>query len=243
MPSIYHTPDGAILKTPDGKIIKEPYNFGNAFSSSSNTLLFNNITIPFNGSIVGIIKSVNVSTPQGNILTTFANDIIYDSVIGSDGSFIRLAIKDNISASYNISQMRAGSGIMLFVLCLKDNSYFKLANTTYSITNIVDRASRDKLSMPCIHPLNDLMIFDRELSSNELTYLVNNNLFNELQSEQGLLHRFKPNNADIVTFNQVDSVGFNDIVGDGVCVINSLPAGTLQQKLDFANANLFVPFQ
>lgn len=228
------------------KIVKQPYEFGNAYKAPSNPLVISQISIPYYSTIVVImeyVKQSTNSTPQGNMLTTYLDDTIYDSVIGADGSYIRLSIKDNIISPYSPRQMVVGGGILMYVLCLKDNSYFKLANKLFSLYNIVDRTTRNKLVMQGVYPINDIMIFDRELSNSEQIYLYNNGLFNDLQSTLGLIHRFRFNNADIVNIDQVESIGTRDIINNGVCLFSNLPAGTLQQKVDYANANLFVPFQ
>ena len=81
-------------------------------------------------------------------------------------------------------------------------------------------------------------MFDRELSLQEVLYYKNNYLFNDLQSREGLIHEW--------LFDKVEDINSlpctRDLVGTYHLPMMNLPAGSLVEKVNYANANLFVPF-
>ena len=97
--------------------------------------------------------------------------------------------------------------------------------------------------------LGNLMGFDRELPIPEKKFYVNNLIYSEIQSTEGLLFKIEPKSkANILDFSLAQDgssmgVGLRDVSGNNRHGrIMNLPAGTLQEQLAFANANLFVPF-
>ena len=90
---------------------------------------------------------------------------------------------------------------------------------------------------------NTFALFDRILTLPELTFYYNNRIGSNFQSRVGLIIDLNFNNATVVNIGGVDYVGVEDVSGNGNHGrIMNLPAGTLQEQLDWANANLFVPF-
>jgi len=107
---------------------------------------------------------------------------------------------------------------------------------------------------------NRFLVFNRFISNEEFTFYRNNKLGNELQSTLGVALDLHNDFAEILDFstnnyNYADYDPLNLPVGSDfrVCCrdysgnnrhgeIINLPAGDLTQKLNYANANLFVPF-
>lgn len=89
----------------------------------------------------------------------------------------------------------------------------------------------------------NIMLFNRQLSLDELKHMWNNALYSEPLSLDGCILYFKLELAEILNNGGSDFVGVrNEIVGQPHGEIMNLPVGTLQEQLDYANANLFVPF-
>lgn len=92
------------------------------------------------------------------------------------------------------------------------------------------------------------ILFNREVNNNEYLYFYNNRLGNELQSTLGVEIDLHNDFAEILDFSLSQNgsdmrVGCRDYSGfNRHGEIMNLPAGTLQQKVDYANANLFVSF-
>lgn len=92
-------------------------------------------------------------------------------------------------------------------------------------------------------------IYNRILTENEYTHNYNKQLGGEPLSTLGLEYEFLMNKAEILDFSvaqdgsdmRVGVRNFGSIV-NGHGEIIGLPAGTLQEKVDYANANLFVNF-
>ena len=90
---------------------------------------------------------------------------------------------------------------------------------------------------------DELIVFDRKISLDEYRYINNNRNGNPPLTNQGLFIYLKLNGAEILSIGGVDKVGVRDYSGNNHHgEIMNLPAGTLQEQLDWANANLFVPF-
>jgi len=90
---------------------------------------------------------------------------------------------------------------------------------------------------------NRLIVFNRQLSAGELSYVYGNGLGNDLQSSLGLVIDIRMQQAEVINILGVDTPCVRDFSGnDYHGIIGNLPAGTAQQKVDYANSNLFVPF-
>lgn len=95
---------------------------------------------------------------------------------------------------------------------------------------------------------NRFLLYSREISPEEFSFYYNNRLGNDPQSLNSLEIDLKCDFAEILDFSALQDgsdmrVGCRDYSGfNRHGEIMNLPAGTLQQKLDYANANLFVPF-
>ena len=96
--------------------------------------------------------------------------------------------------------------------------------------------------------LNRVYVFNRSVSVSELSYLYSNASGNNLMSTQGLIKNNYLGAVLATDFSVLqDSSDLRPGSVDAVNYLNNmelinLPAGTVQQKVDYANANLFVPF-
>ncbi len=87
--------------------------------------------------------------------------------------------------------------------------------------------------------INRVLIFNRQLSVAELKHLFNNGNGNEPISKTGLIAECNFNEANIIDGTDV---GFIDESGNNVHgrITSGLPAGTLQEQVDFVNQNSLV---
>jgi len=91
-----------------------------------------------------------------------------------------------------------------------------------------------------ISPQREVYIYQRSITNDEQLYLYNNRLGNDALSVYQMKGYYKLDNAEILTYNSVDSVCVRDYSGlNNHGKIINLPAGTLEQQLTYANANLF----
>ena len=96
--------------------------------------------------------------------------------------------------------------------------------------------------------INRFTFFNRQISSGEYLFAYNNKVGNDFQSNLGIEIDLLCNFAEILDFSMLQNgsdmrVGCRDYSGyNRHGEIINLPAGTLQQKLYYANANLFVQF-
>jgi len=89
-----------------------------------------------------------------------------------------------------------------------------------------------------------VIIFNRELTLEELRWMHNNQSMNPPITLQGAAHDYVMNNRnfEILELDGVDKVCVRDRIGGRHGEVMNLPAGTLQEQLSYANNNLFLPF-
>ena len=92
--------------------------------------------------------------------------------------------------------------------------------------------------------LHRFIIVDRLLANSEAQYMHNNAIFAEPQSKQGFLNEYiyTKDTLQIVNYQGADVVGMADLIGTRTLKLMGLPAGSLQEQLDWARANLYKPF-
>ena len=92
--------------------------------------------------------------------------------------------------------------------------------------------------------LHRFIIVDRLLANSEMQYMHANAIFADPQSKQGFLNEYiyTKDTLQIVNYQGVDVVGMTDIIGTRTLKLMGLPAGSLQEQLDWARANLYKPF-
>jgi hypothetical protein len=83
--------------------------------------------------------------------------------------------------------------------------------------------------------INVARIFNRNITSTEREYMFNNQLGNEVLNSNGLVSEIPITESKIVGSDIV----LSDQIGDNNLKINNLPAGTLEEQRNYANANLF----
>ena len=89
----------------------------------------------------------------------------------------------------------------------------------------------------------EAVIFNRALSNDEIVYYYNNGLGNDIAILDQILGHYKMRQAEELTINGIQDVGIKNDIQDAYHLkINGLPAGTIEEKRDWANANLFVNF-
>lgn len=258
MPSIYQTPDGAVFKTPDGKLVKQPYDCGNALQNRmalNNYIEVTGLAIEAGYSIIGICNAVGTAGTYGFLQLISSSLNLADSVLLGSGSTVAGFI-DNITYT-SISTTDAASKVFCYVL--KNNSGIDKGNNLAYISNNINTTTRNVMRIGAcgnltnaptvgyyLHPLskiNRLIILNRSISIDEYRYYRNNLLFNELQSSMGVLHTYHLGTAEVINMAGTDTACIRDTVGGVHGKIINLPAGTAQQKVNYYNTNLSVPFQ
>lgn len=273
MPSIYKTPDGAILKNPDGKIIKQPHDFGFAFQNrmginnyirisnvsdlnnyGQSILWVNNEKPPTGTEVVLSTTNTNLDNyslcNSGKVYFVSKNYIGVDSTYHATLSINNTTLLEMLMISYKLRSNYNNS------LIVNEKESTKIQNTSndFNLKSIQLSAgvhlSGESINRYTTRVLyNRYILINRDLSLAEYLYFYNNNLGNDLQSTTGVDIDLHCEKAEILDFSPLQDgsnmrVGCRDYSGyNRHGEIMNLPAGTLQQKLDFANANLFVPFQ
>lgn len=264
--------ENKILTSVGNRIIKQPYEFGNAFQNRmglNNYFTVPSINIPIAWSWL-VIASVPSTNNQGilqsiSVSSNIADNFMIRGTQSIDNLHYIIDIIDNFS-SY-MGAVSAGINPLRYLY----NDEFEVntynSATKKVVTQLISKSTvlRDRLVIAASGPfssnstarsnflstdtkLNRLYLFDRKLTLAELIYLESNRLFSDLQSRVGLFGDYIFNKAEILDFSPMQNgsdmrVGCRDISGNNRhAELMSLPAGTIEQKVDYANANLFVPF-
>lgn len=253
--------DGKILMSSAGKVIRQPYEFGNAFQNRvglNNYFELSGITFPDTYSFLYLcyVVGLNVSNGLCQIISTTGNGADNIEVRSPLASRLLVNIWDTLPFNDDIVGINAN--IPILYLSSSQSYYSAFQQTTkkiVAITSSRNTSIRDKIrigatgnvgnnTVPIVNylnantKLNRVYMFDRELSLQEILYYGNNYLFSELQAQNGLIHDWKFDHAE----DKNDLPCVPDLVGSYHLPIMNLPAGTLEEKLAYANTNLFVPF-
>ena len=244
-----------------GKILKSNYNFGKAFKPSSSIYIQ---TLPYNFTAQPSVELwVNQIGSPGNVG--------YFRMVYSTGEVYGLGafnLEPRGGRIGDIPELRNGNAATQFVhLVLRsDSTVLKrlMANNLQSVSGTgadtmpglvnvmqigrgISSLSNDNRSTE--RPIALVRIYDRTLTDAEIAYQYNLGLGNEALYTTSLTHEFKMQKAEILDFSaaqdgsdmRVGVRNFGSVV-NGHGEIIGLPAGTLQEQVDWANANLFVNF-
>lgn len=235
-----NTVDGLILKqNVDGKALKQNYNFGNSlessFPSGISLLIECNIPVgqPFS---IGFFNKVQ---PGSSAYPFLNSNLGGNSLIFTRNDVAGVLVKYNNSSTLVFGTVVVPSGLLLATY--NGTSTFKGFNgASYNSISAAPLSSPITsliISSPSKYNynlINNLFVFNRELTIEEAVYLHNNRLGNEFLNTSDLQFVFSDIKASII------SPGVIGIIGTGVnAIFNGLPAGTDEQKVNYANANIF----
>jgi hypothetical protein len=255
--------NGKILKSNDGnKVMKQNFNFGKSFTSFTTSVYIKsgyvvNHLQPF--SILAYAEDTGaVGTESNGIFTIIDNNNDGPVVVGrysgtnaymltqkspyTGGGFaalINTPIDDLLKWLSGVSS--DGTNISL----IKNNSFIGShpVNSLYQSTAVELRIG---VAAPFSYSamrgkLDRFTIYDRAVSQAEINFAYNNGLGNELLNLTGLQVNYLMDKAEVLNNGSGDFAGVRDYSGNNNRhgEIIGLPAGTVQEQVDFANANYF----
>lgn len=261
--------DGKILMSSAGKVIRQPYEFGNAFQNRmglNNYIDIKGVSLSHEMEVVNYcsneysIQSINYII---NIQTSNFDNYNLNSYYG--GSTTKwIAVSKNSADAVGSKIFRfppttqIGKSFVFFNIT-QTAGYGRLNNLA-EVNGLVDASlfNVNRISIGASRPSNGeiltgfsntdikhsrILIYNREISESEKTYIVNNLLGSDPQSTAGIYIDIRCHKAEILNTGGADFVGVRDYSGNNHHgEIMNLPAGTLEYKRDYANTNLFVPF-
>jgi len=166
---------------------------------------------------------------------------------------------NNPNSTLAYSNMSSFHGIgNLAVCCVKDNLITRRGinrsignyNNSYTPTNfgnlILGAGGSRGAGLSFKGSITEFLYYSREISEDEISYIFNNGLGDAPRNENSLDIRYIFKSAKILDFSDANDgsdmrVGFENIgnLNGQHSEITDLPAGTLQEQLDYANSNLF----
>ncbi len=262
---IYKNANDNILFTGGGNILKRPYDYSFCYMGMVNDTQYIKVALPdleemsatmftfYNKSRDGVsAQGLNFKYANGWLHSGWHFGNNYDGGLNFSTT--------ELSFGGNVVNQKGGLQIpdMIFISYDKNNNYqhSKGLNIASTAAPLVDRGVMEYLKLKVYnyggreefyYPFNQITIWDRVLSKDELRHLYNNKSLNEPLVNQGLVCYLKfDKRSEILDFskNQDGSdmrVGVRDYSGNNYHGENmNLPAGTLQEQLDYAKENLFV---
>lgn len=219
--------EGKILRSNQtGSVLKQNYNFGRAFNP---TLSYEGIEIDLNmtGDFSFVFFYKDDSTTRETVASIDDADInacYFSSSPASAGNFIT----KGLFAGNTI--LKGKSNVFLISTILE--------NTTIGVFSV---GGKQYLNVaPLESKVTDIYISNTILLDNEINFLFNNSLGNEIINNSGLIVHLKTKEAIAKDLGSgLVPVIENEISDNYHGKILNLPAGTLQEQLDYANANLF----
>lgn len=244
-----------------GKILKANYNFGKAFKPSSSIYIQ---TLPYNftaqPSVEAWVNQIGSPGHVGYFRMVYSTGQVYgfgafnlEPRAGMIGGPIALR-NDNASTQFVHLVLRSNSTVLKRWMGNNKQSVSGIgADTMPGLVNVmqigrgINSTSNDNLST--VRPIALVRIYDRTLADAEIAFQYNLGLGNDSLYTTSLTHEFKMQKAEILDFSAAQD-GSDMRVGvknygstvNGHGEIIGLPAGTLEEKAAWANANLFVNF-
>ena len=263
--SVFSNETGQVMFGSGGNVYKVPYEFGNGLRlfNVNCPIVIDNIDLDIDNFTLGYwIRRIDSEANEFNYLQINYIRLLYDNGYeayishrtGANSSrfYPRISVAGSIGSRPH-GEFEAYS-------ILNKNSiqiYTPNAITPLDQTNVADNSDATKVEKISLNPYgnvpiedprmnrvyDELIVFDRKISLDEYRHINNNRNGNPPLTNQGLFIYLKLNSAEILSIGGVDKVGVRDYSGNNRHgEIMNLPAGTLQEQLDWANANLFVPF-
>ena len=258
---IYNNGENKVLMSAGGRIIKQPYEVNEGFNNdvtprcwfeSEEPLPTNWGVIFYVGSLsssdTGIFQAVSAELNLADNLVV-RKDIyipnIIDAVPGTQTAYlnpfstraVRYFHSTDVwwyaflnGAALDFSNTLRTESVRSKIKIGASGHYLNNANITSSYLNGTI--------------LHRFIIVDRLLANSEAQYMHNNAIFADPQSKQGFLNEYiyTKDTLQIVNYQGVDVVGMTDLIGTRTLKLMGLPAGSLQEQLDWARANLYKPF-
>lgn len=254
--SVFSNETGQVMFGTGGQVYKVPYEFGQAFGNNTNKSLTNYIRqdIAVDTDFTFLMwVSRSALSPDGSMQVAFR-------ITFSDGDYLNMQFRpDNAIFSSNLF---FNTTIMLnAVLFTQSNSsaskgFFCLRyDRTTGVVSMLSGSSFVSAAIPTDKNISfitipqgvlgrnvaygESMLFNRLLSLNEALFIRANFNGSHPQTQQGMISRLKNQRAEIIGS---DIAIKNEVQLSPVGKIMNLPAGSIIDKLAFANINLFVPF-
>jgi len=238
---IYNNGENKILFSAGDRIIRQPYEFGKCYMRESNQfidfdvsgLITRDITLCF------WLKNQGFTIPI-LMYDDLGNEVIRLEITADDRH--RIVELNSIKTNGIISS--PSNSFKVFKIDSDGNANFGANggfgyNTPVTVSDYTIKTIR----VLGVGGVDYLVLFDRFLSKSEYLFIYNNGLGSYPQLLLGALIFADFNGAYILNNGTSDFVGVKNEIGINTHgVLNNLPAGTLQEQLDWANANLFVPF-
>lgn len=239
--------DGKILRSNQtGGVIKQNYNFGEAFNNTNAS----NTYIDFPSLINMSFPSWSMCIFREGILSLA--EATYEIFL-NDGAYRWSRKRSNNSDLQFISPAFSGDyfgkngyvwGSSDSVSLLGSSNGIQKVTETFPISDILtlEIGTYNSGQTNSVVKIAEFSLFSRLLSDGEINYYINNNLGNNKLNENDIVLDVKFLFAEIFDFGGTigQAVGVRDFSGnDNHGRILNLPSGTLQEQLDYANANLF----
>lgn len=263
--SVFSNETGQVMFGSGGNIYKVPYEFGNGLRlfNVNCPIVIDNIDLDIDNFTLGYwIRRIDSEATGVSY-----RDVNYIRLLYDNGyeAYISHRTGDQTTRFYpritgpGTSGIRAHGEFEAYSILNKNSIQVYTPNVinTYDKTSSMDNSDAtkvEKISLNAYHNLSiedprmnriydELIVFDRKISLDEYRHINNNRNGNPPLTNQGLFIYLKLNGAEILSIGGIDKVGVRDYSGNNRHgEIMNLPAGTLQEQLDWANANLFVPF-
>jgi len=258
--------NGKILRAQgSGKVLKQNYNFSTKIIGQGDVSKYLKVHIPQTIQLSDNAYSVMCwqQFPNEDIIPKCKRGF-YNVFGGDDGLAMRsdgvtrtyAFIVNTINSSANISLPSTLGGKEMNAYVQDSNgATLYLNNSTNSKNDYTDNATIDNINI-----LSDVVLYqsgsgfnvstwcfyNRKINPEEVEYYFNKGLGNDVLSKNKLLYYFNFKLAELLDFSDAqDGSDMRIGVRNSGEVINGhaefigLPAGTIQEQLDYANTNLF----
>jgi len=245
----------------NGKAMKQNYNFGKSFTGLGSIYLECPFLPSYEGDFTFLVRMSSSPRGSGIGYPVFMIRNVDNSQINCAETTSNDKLNGYASSVFNTFEPSKSLGSVLSgnsfpkIIGLRSSNYKSQCIANTSLSGEIDYKSY--ISSP---PLNlyfgiynyfgiqyqrgnnsEILGYDRYISDSEIAYAYNNGLGNEPLNTNGLKVRLLNNFAEILPYNGgEDEVCIRDVSGNNNhCKFIGLPSGTIEEKLEYANTNLF----
>lgn len=237
--------NGKILRAQQsGKVMKQNYNFGNYFMPKGTIKLRANFSYNINEDFTLLFWPLIFGTPFYNAVKTDLTDTEFGVFCDGSSTNAQARLHNKASNMGNLIRKLVGLQMDTSIPYYVNGSKFSLGAATLvdkSFTYIDFRGNSATNYMA----FTGISFFNRALNIDEIAYEYNNGLGNDFLNTMGLQFFYRCQLAELLDFSIAQDgsdirVGIRDETAyNRHGELLNLPAGTLQEQLDYANLNLF----
>jgi hypothetical protein len=242
MIQVLRNSSGEVIKNKDGRALKANYNFGNSYTGAATIELVPDMS--FADTTICFWTYLNKTGAMHIAYDSLNNELFRQSFLNGDTP---------LYTTYFGAHRYSGQQIGRIFHCIRISAtrFVGLGNMSGQPVDedTTLRAAIAYAKMIAGYGFSDYYAYDRYLSDTEVDFIYNKKVGNAPLSLSGCIVALECEKAEALDCSiaqdgsDIRAALRNAVVGKPHAALSGLPAGTTQEQVDYANANLFTTFK